>query len=156
MACTILDTGCRINELLTVPTADCDMDNLLLTVNGKGKERKVPFSVELRKVLFRFDRVKQRAGIRSALMFPARDGAPWEHRNARRSYYCLSRNLGFPPLSKPPQLYSSALGASARVTVVSVTCGVGAPTVVSFIVVPTVPGSHRHQRAPTRADAPDR
>src|SRR6266699_664522 len=42
-------------------------------------------------------------------------------------------------ISKPPHLYSSTLGASARVTVVSVTCGVGAPTVVSFTVAPTVP-----------------
>src|SRR5262249_30724775 len=42
-------------------------------------------------------------------------------------------------ISKPPQLYSSTVGASARVTVVSVTCGVGAPTVVSFTLVPTVP-----------------
>src|SRR3989440_1579737 len=42
-------------------------------------------------------------------------------------------------ISKPPQLYSSRLGASARVTVVSETCGVGAPTVVSFTVVPTLP-----------------
>src|SRR6201997_2387429 len=42
-------------------------------------------------------------------------------------------------ISKPPHLYSSALGASARVTVVSVARGVGAPTVVSFTVVPTVP-----------------
>src|SRR5216117_931695 len=42
-------------------------------------------------------------------------------------------------ISKPPQLYSSTLGGSARVTVVSVTCGVGAPTVVSFTVAPTVP-----------------
>src|SRR6266853_6128199 len=42
-------------------------------------------------------------------------------------------------ISKPPQLYSSSLGASARVTLVSVTCGAGAPTVVSFTVAPTVP-----------------
>src|SRR5215813_3139431 len=42
-------------------------------------------------------------------------------------------------MSKPPQLYSSALGASARVTFVSVTCSAGAPTVVSFTVVPAVP-----------------
>src|SRR6266511_3888088 len=34
--------------------------------------------------------------------------------------------------SLPPQLYSSSLGASARLTVVSVICGVGAPTVESF------------------------
>src|SRR5262245_1026869 len=42
-------------------------------------------------------------------------------------------------ISAPPQLYSSTLGASARVTLVSETCGVGAPTVVRFTVVPTVP-----------------
>src|SRR5215472_1447974 len=42
-------------------------------------------------------------------------------------------------ISLPPHLYSSAFGASARVTVVSVTYGVGAPTVVSFTVLPTVP-----------------
>src|SRR6202795_2996399 len=42
-------------------------------------------------------------------------------------------------ISKPPPLYSSSLGASARVTVVSETCGVAAPTVVSLTVVPSVP-----------------
>src|SRR3989440_12366657 len=42
-------------------------------------------------------------------------------------------------MSKPPHLYSSPSGGSARVTVVSVTRGAGAPTVVSFTVVPTVP-----------------
>src|SRR5258706_192403 len=42
-------------------------------------------------------------------------------------------------ISLPPQLYSSTLGASARVTVVSVTCGAGAPTVVSFTARPTIP-----------------
>src|SRR6266849_6817324 len=42
-------------------------------------------------------------------------------------------------ISKPPQLYSRALGASARVTVVSETCGLGALTVVSFTVAPAVP-----------------
>src|SRR6266404_5788180 len=42
-------------------------------------------------------------------------------------------------ISKSPHLYSSTLGASARVTFVSVTCGAGAPTVVSFTVFPTVP-----------------
>src|SRR2546421_8404317 len=42
-------------------------------------------------------------------------------------------------ISKPPQLYSSDLGGSARLTVVSLWCTVGAPTVVSFTVLPTVP-----------------
>jgi integrase/recombinase XerD len=97
VACTILDAGCRIEELLTARVSDFDFDNLLLTVVGKGrKQRKVPFSIELRKVLFRFAKVKEEGDIRSELMFPARDGGKWEHRNARRSYYCLLKNLGLP------------------------------------------------------------
>jgi integrase/recombinase XerD len=97
IACTLVDTGCRIDELLTARTADVDFDNLLLLVTGKGrKQRKVPFSIELRKILFRFGQIKERAGIRSELMFPARDGGTWEHRNARRSYYCLLKTLGLP------------------------------------------------------------
>src|SRR5882672_4023703 len=51
----------------------------------------------------------------------------------------LPRSSSSHRISKPPHLYSSTSGASARVTVVSVTCGVGAPTVVSFTVLPTVP-----------------
>src|SRR3989454_7245460 len=57
-------------------------------------------------------------------------------------------------ISKPPQLYSSTLGASARVTVVSETRSAGAPTVVSFTLAPTVPrlpstskGSHSRRCA---------
>ena len=76
---------------------DFDFDNLLLLVTGKGrKQRKVPFSIELRKLLFRFTQMKEKAGVRSELMFPARDGGKWEHRNARRSYYCLLKTLGLP------------------------------------------------------------
>ncbi len=79
VACTILDTGCRIDELLTARVIDCDFDSLLLTVVGKGrKQRKVPCSIELRKLLFRFGQIKQRADVRSELMFPARDGGQWE------------------------------------------------------------------------------
>lgn len=37
--------------------------NLLLTVCGKGrKERRVPFGLELRRVLYRFDQIKTRSG----------------------------------------------------------------------------------------------
>jgi hypothetical protein len=41
-------------------------------------------------------------------------------------------------MSFPHQLYSSTLGASARLTLVSETCGAGAPTVESF-TGPVVP-----------------
>jgi integrase/recombinase XerD len=94
---TILDTRCRIDELLTARVSDFDFDNLLLTVVGKGrKERRVPFGIELRKVLFRFAQAKDRSSVRSDLMFPARVGGRWEQRNALRSYYCLLKRLGLP------------------------------------------------------------
>jgi integrase/recombinase XerD len=90
----ILDTGCRITELLTAAIKDFDFDNLLLTVYGKGrKERRVPMSIDLRKILFRWGQVKERAEVRSPLMFPTRDGGRWHQRNALRSYYCLTKRL---------------------------------------------------------------
>src|SRR5437763_1389597 len=68
------------------------------------------------------------------------------HEMKRRSKLCHSvRRVPRPVassshrISLPPQLYSSTDGASARITLVSKTCGVGAPTMVSFTVVPTVP-----------------
>src|SRR5438093_1326087 len=87
----------------------------------------------------------------------------------RRSILVHSVRRVLPPtasschrISKPPQLYSSALGASARVTLVSVTCRAGAPTVVSFTVVPTLPrllsaskGAHSRKCAGVGQRLPD-
>jgi integrase/recombinase XerD len=54
---TLLETGLRIDEALTLHVPQVDFDNLLLTVMGKGrKERTIPFSLELRKHLWRFNR----------------------------------------------------------------------------------------------------
>jgi integrase/recombinase XerD len=51
----LLDTGCRITEALTLHVRDWDLDNLLVTPDGKGrKQRVVPFSFELRRALFRY------------------------------------------------------------------------------------------------------
>ena len=84
---TILDTGCRIDEVLSAKARDFDLDNLLLTLIGKGrKEGRVPMSIELRRVLFRFGQFKDRSEVASDLMFPARAGGRWEQRNALRSY----------------------------------------------------------------------
>src|SRR5215471_9244975 len=68
------------------------------------------------------------------------------HEMKRRSMLCHSVRRVPPPkassshrISLPAQVYSSTFGASARVTLVSETSGVGALNVVSFTVVPTVP-----------------
>jgi integrase/recombinase XerD len=51
----LLDTGCRVGEALSIRVREIDFDNLLLTLDGKGrKQRIVPFSFELRRVLFRY------------------------------------------------------------------------------------------------------
>jgi integrase/recombinase XerD len=51
---TLADTGLRLSEALNLRWKHVDWDNCLLTVLRKGrKERKVPFSMELRKVLYR-------------------------------------------------------------------------------------------------------
>jgi integrase/recombinase XerD len=73
------------------------MENLLLTVYGKGnKERKIPFSFELRKVLFRYGQFKNRHGVDYELMFPSRRGTLWSQRNSLRGLYLLQRCLGLP------------------------------------------------------------
>jgi integrase/recombinase XerD len=94
---TILDTGCRIDEVLTARCSDFDFNNLLLTVVGKGdKQRIVPFSFELRKLLVRFGKMKEGLRIPDERMFPARDGGKWHQRNALRSYYLMLGRLGLP------------------------------------------------------------
>jgi integrase/recombinase XerD len=94
---TIIDTGCRIDEVLSSRVRDLDLANTLLTVIGKGdKQRIVPFSFELRKRLVRFGQVKAQQEVPGEWMFPARDGGKWHQRNALRSYYLLLKRLGLP------------------------------------------------------------
>jgi site-specific recombinase XerD len=52
---TLLDTGIRIDEALGLEQSKVDLDSLQLRVVGKGnKERVVPFSMALRRHLYRF------------------------------------------------------------------------------------------------------
>lgn len=55
LACVLLDTGLRIDEALSLTRGDVDLDNMLLRVWGKGgKERLVPISVEMRRLMWRW------------------------------------------------------------------------------------------------------
>src|SRR5450631_2007736 len=52
LALFLLDTGCRITEALTTRVSEVDLDNLLITLDGKGrKQRVIPISFALRKAL---------------------------------------------------------------------------------------------------------
>jgi len=50
----LVDTGARVDEVLSLSRDAVDWSNLLVKLYGKGqKERIVPISIECRKVLFR-------------------------------------------------------------------------------------------------------
>ncbi len=84
-----LDTGLRISEALGLLRTDVDFDNLLVRVEGKGgKQRLVPMSAELRKVLFKF---LQRHSHQ--LVFPTLQGSHCDARNILRDFHWLAQQL---------------------------------------------------------------
>jgi len=82
---TALDTGCRINELLTLEKDKVDLENLLITVTGKGnKDRIIPISLDCRKILFKY-----LTSHNSTLVFPNKRGGKMMYNNVRRDYQLL-------------------------------------------------------------------
>lgn len=97
---TIIDTGIRINEALSLKISDVDFDSMLIKLTGKGrKERRVPFSFELRKSLVKFLKsLKLTPGPQDRFLFATRDGDRLNYDNARRDYSKMCRKLGIPKL----------------------------------------------------------
>ena len=87
---TLADTGIRINEALDLKRDKVDFDNLLLTVTGKGnKQRIVPFSIDLRKSLY-----KLLSKHRFEYVFPAKHGGKLLYNNLRREFINFMDRLG--------------------------------------------------------------
>jgi integrase/recombinase XerD len=93
LLCFLIDTRTRIDEALTLTRDKINWDSLTATVFGKGsKERIVPLSIELRKVLFKhlkthtFDRV-----------FCTRDGSKLDYFNVHKEFRDLCVKLGIKP-----------------------------------------------------------
>lgn len=85
----LIDCGLRVNEAITLKRVNVDFDNFLITVAGKGgKERVVPFSTELRKVLYRFLNKHT-----YDFVFPTRYGGEITYRNLLRDYGVLCKRL---------------------------------------------------------------
>ena len=88
---TLIDTGARIDiELLSLKRGDILLDDLLIKLSGKGsKQRMVPMSFELRKVLIRWLQKNE-----FDLVFPTRDGCKQGYRNVFRDFDNLCKRLG--------------------------------------------------------------
>jgi integrase/recombinase XerD len=90
----LLDTGCRISEALTLRVCDVDLDNMLLTVDGKGrKQRIIPFSFGLRRALHRFIADFDRKA--DYLLFATRENSAVRRMTALRAVKVLCARLGF-------------------------------------------------------------
>jgi integrase/recombinase XerD len=92
----MLDTGCRITEALTLRVRDVDLDNLLVTLDGKGrKQRIVPISLELRRALYRYIVTPP-----DSLLFATHRGTRVSRMTMLRAVKSLCVDLGFDP---PPR-----------------------------------------------------
>lgn len=87
------ETGLRVNECLMLEKNKVDFENLLLTVSGKGnKERIVPFSYELRKVLFKYS-----SNHKFELLFSTNKGCKVRYDNFLRDFNNLVVKLKIKP-----------------------------------------------------------
>lgn len=86
----LIDTGIRIDEALTLTKNNVDLDNCLVKVMGKGqKERILPFSIEYRKVLYRF-----LSKHKFNRVFCTRNGGKLSYYNTLRDFKLLAEGLG--------------------------------------------------------------
>lgn len=86
----LLDTGVRIDEALGILVNNVDLDNLVFRVKGKGnKERVVPLSLDLRKLVFRWTQKSHHS-----YLFATRNGSRLSYRNTYRDIKVLCAKAG--------------------------------------------------------------
>jgi integrase/recombinase XerD len=91
----LVDTGVRIDEALKLRVDGVDLGNLLVKVRGKGnKERIVPISIEMRKVLYRYLDKHRQTVFPSDYLFCNSTGTPWSYQNACRELMKVCGELG--------------------------------------------------------------
>ena len=90
----LFDTGARICEVLKLRVSDINLDDLLVTLDGKGrKQRVVPISFELRKAIHRYITYFTRKP--ESLLFATSAETALHRRNVLRYVKRLCLSLGF-------------------------------------------------------------
>lgn len=86
----VIDTGARVSEAITLTRNAIDLDNLLVTLNGKGnRQRRVPISIECRKRLFQWLKTHEHE-----LVFCTEGGKRLLYDNLRRDFLTILDAVG--------------------------------------------------------------
>ncbi|MGO9541109.1 MAG: tyrosine-type recombinase/integrase [Terriglobales bacterium] len=108
---TLLDCGLRISEALTLHVHDVSMDDLLLLVIGKGsKQRRVPFSFELRKRIYKF--VQDFHLSPDTPLFSTKAHSGLDKNIVRRDVKLLCERLGFEPPKRVLHSFRHTFGSN--------------------------------------------
>jgi integrase/recombinase XerD len=90
----LTDSGARIDEVLSLKLNKVDLDQMMISIRGKGnKERYVPISVEMRKILYVYI-TRQRFKCPGDLLFPTKNGTKMNYHNFLRDFKMHCDNLG--------------------------------------------------------------
>jgi len=90
MVCLAIDTGVRIDEMITLTRDRLNLEQLMVTVRGKGnKERVLPISIECKRILQKFLRKHD-----FNVVFPTRHGGKLYYFNTLRNFKELCNKVG--------------------------------------------------------------
>jgi len=107
----LFDCGLRISECLSIKVTDVDMESMLVLVTGKGsKQRRIPFSFELRKRLYRF--VTDFSILPHMLLFSTKGHTVLDKNIVRRDVKLLCESLGFAPPKRVLHSFRHTFGAN--------------------------------------------
>lgn len=97
----LIDSGSRIDEVLSMKTDSVNMEQLMINITGKGsKERFVPISLEMRKILYLYMN-RQRFKVGS-LLFPTKNGTKMNYHNFLRDFKLHCKDLGITDVRTSP------------------------------------------------------
>lgn len=101
LICLLIDSGARIDEILSMKTDSVDMEQLMINITGKGnKSRFVPISLEMRKIIYLYMN-RQRFKLGS-LLFPTKNGTKQIYQNFLRDFKMHCKDLGISEVRTSP------------------------------------------------------
>jgi integrase/recombinase XerD len=90
----LIDSGARIDEILSMKLNDINLEQLHINIRGKGnKERFVPISIEMRKIMHVY-LTRKKIKCPGDLLFPTKNGTKIGYHNFLRDFKMHCKDLG--------------------------------------------------------------